>query len=410
MERLLPDRLAMDDPAPNRALAVVTAYTLTSALGVGNAATLDALQAQRGGLRHEPLRAGGSTWVGIVEDTGEALTGSLERYDCKAYRITGRALAQDDFQSRVADACERYGAHRVGCFVGTICAGLMYLEERYRRHDPRAGDIGPDPRLDEVINLSSSATYCSRVLGITGPTASISTACSSSARVFAIAHRYMQAGLCDAAVVGGIDLANESFIYGFRSLGLLSAEPCRPWDRRRNGLSLGEAAGFALLERPASGAEGMALLGFGESADAHHMTAPHPEGLGAELAMRGALRKAELLPEAIDYINLHGSGTPANDASEDAAVLRVFGTETPCSSTKGWTGHTQGASGITEAVLSLLSIKHGLIPGTLNTTEPDPALGSRLVQENQSQPLKRVLTNSFGFGGNNCALIFGAMQ
>ena len=396
----------MDNPP----LAAVTAYTLTSALGVGNAATLDALRAQRGGLRHEVLRAGGSTWVGIVEDTDEPLTGSLEQYDCKAYRIAKRALAQDNFLDKVAEARERYGARRVGCFIGTICAGLMHLEERYRRHNPRAGDIGSDPRLEEVINLSSAATYCGRVLGITGPTASISTACSSSARVFPIAYRYMQAGLCDAAVVGGVDLANETFIYGFRSLGLLSAEPCRPWDRRRNGLSLGEAAGFALLERPTTGADGMALLGFGESADAYHMTAPHPAGLGAELAMRGALRTARLAPEAIDYINLHGSGTPANDATEDAAVLRVFGAETPCSSTKGWTGHAQGASGITEAALSLLSIKHGLIPGTLNTTEPDPDLGSRLVQENRAQTLKRVLTNSFGFGGNNCALIFGAMQ
>jgi 3-oxoacyl-[acyl-carrier-protein] synthase-1 len=400
----------MDSRVPDRPLASVKAYTLTSALGTGNAATLDALRAQRGGLRHQPLRSGGSTWLGTVADIDEPLTDSLARYDCRAYRVIGRALAEDDFTSKVAAARERYGAHRVGCFIGTICAGLMHLEERYHRHDPRAGDLGPDVRLDDVVNLFSATDYCRSVLGITGPAVSISTACSSSARAFPIAYRYMRAGLCDAAVVGGIDCANETFIYGFRSLGLLSAEPCRPWDRRRNGLSLGEAAGFALLEDFDEGADGITLLGFGESADAYHMTAPHPEGLGAELAMRDALRRAGLSPDAIDYINLHGSGTSANDAAEDAAVLRVFGSETPCSSTKGWTGHTQGASGVTEAVLSMLAVEHGFIPGTLNTTEPDPALRSRLVQENRSEPLRRVLSNSFGFGGNNCALIFGAMQ
>jgi 3-oxoacyl-[acyl-carrier-protein] synthase I len=390
--------------------AAVTAYTLTSALGRGNAATLDALHAARGGLRHQVLRGGGNTWLGTVEDVGEPLIDALAPYDCRAYRMIERALAMDNFMSRVADARQRYGAHRVGCFIGTISAGLMHLEERYCRYDPRAGDLGPDVRLDEVINIFSASDYCRIRLGITGPAASISTACSSSAKAFPIAYRYMQAGLCDAAVVGGIDCTNESFIYGFRSLGLLSSEPCRPWDRRRNGLSLGEAAGFALLEWPDESDGVISLLGFGESADAYHMTTPHPHGLGAELAMQEALRRAGLRPDAVDYINLHGSGTPANDATEDAAVLRVFGRDTPCSATKGWTGHTQGATGVTEAVLSMLSIEHQLIPGTLNMTEPDPALGIRLVHETRSQSLRRVLSNSFGFGGNNCALIFGAMQ
>jgi len=140
------------------------------------------------------------------------------------------------------------------------------------------------------------------------------------------------------------------------------------------------------------------------------MTAPHPEGAGAEAAMRGALHHAGLGADDIDYINLHGSGTPANDASEDRAVHRLFGGDVPCSGTKGWTGHTQGAAGIAEAVLSMLSIEHGLIPATLNTTEVDPTLNTRIVLRNLAQPVRRVLSNSFGFGGSNCALIFGAAQ
>jgi 3-oxoacyl-[acyl-carrier-protein] synthase-1 len=400
----------MRDNDSKQSFTYVTAYSLTSALGVGNAATLASLQEGKGGLRQHQLRGGGTSWLGTVDEVDEPLTGSLAAYDCRANRIIERAIEQDGFAREVARVRSRYGADRVACFMGTICGGIMYLEERYREHNPAAGDIGADIRLEEVTNIFSPTEFCQNMLGIAGPAATISTACSSSAKVFGIAHRYLQAGLCDAAIVGGVDCTNETFIYGFRSLGLLSTEPCRPWDRRRDGLSLGEAGGLALLERDAWKAEDAVLLGFGESSDGHHMTAPHPQGLGAEAAIRGALHRAELQPSDIDYINLHGSGTPANDASEDAAVLRIFGSDTMCSSTKGWTGHTQGASGITEALLSLLSLRHGLIPGMLNTSEPDPKLGARVVLENVTHPMKRVLTNSFGFGGNNCVLIFGAVS
>ncbi len=392
--------------------AYVTSYTLTSALGAGNDATLDALRAHRGGLQPRSLRAGGTTWLGLVdglEDEAAAVAGEARDFDCRANRLLRRALAQDGFMRDVARARDRYGPHRIGCLVGTIAAGLEHLEQRYQRRDPGGGDLGPALRIETTTHLYAAPEYCRRLLGITGPAAAISTACSSSAKVFCSAYRYLAAGLCDAVVVAGIDCANETFIYGFRALELLSASPCRPWDRNRDGLSVGEAAGFALLEREPQG-DGVALLGFGESADAYHMTAPHPEGEGAEAAMRAALRQAGLRPEDIDHINLHGSGTPANDASEDHAVHRLFGDGVPCSATKGWTGHTQGAAGIAEAILSIISIRHALIPATLNTTEPDPSLKARVVLRNLAQPVRRVLTNSFGFGGSNCALIFGASR
>jgi 3-oxoacyl-[acyl-carrier-protein] synthase-1 len=401
----------MHDIAPGRTPTFVTAYTLSSALGVGNGATADSLHAERGGLRAHDLRVGGTTWLGVIDDIGdEPIAGDLDNYDCRSNRILGRAILHDGFAEAVGRARNRYGAHRVGCFVGTIGAGLGHLEERYRRAGPGSSDLGAELRVNQTAHLFSVTEYCRRVLGISGPAATVSTACSSSAKIFCTADRYLRAGLCDAVVVGGVDCANEGFLYGFRSLGLLSTSPCRPWDRRRNGLSIGEAAGFALLERAPSGDSDIALLGFGESGDAYHMAAPHPEGEGAETAMRSALRSAGLEASEIDYINLHGSGTPANDASEDRAVLRVFGNATPCSSTKGWTGHAQGAAGITEAIISILSVEHGVVPGTLNTTEPDQALRANVILENQRRPLRRALTNSFGFGGNNCALIFGATQ
>ena len=193
-------------------------------------------------------------------------------------------------------------------------------------------------------------------------------------------------------------------------LQLFATDVCRPWDAHRSGVSLGEGAAFALLQRDA--APGHAplglLLGTGESSDAHHMSSPHPDGVFAAAAMRQALAGAGLQPDEIDYINLHGTGTPSNDAAEDRAVQSVFGTGVPCSSTKGATGHTLGAAGGVEAVISLIALRHGLMPGGLNIRERDPALGIHYLQDNRMQPLRRVLSNSFGFGGTNASLVLGA--
>jgi 3-oxoacyl-[acyl-carrier-protein] synthase-1 len=399
----------MNRNRPNRSAAKVTAFTLTSALGVGNAATLAAFRAERGGLRRRMLRDGGSSWMGAVDDTSVTLPDELAPFDCRATRIIERAITQDGFLQRVAEAKDRYGAHRVGCFMGTITGALGSIEKCYRENDPKTGDLGAyDGRLSLFLQLHSMTDYVSLRLDLAGPVATVSNACSSSAKVFCLAQRYIDSSLCDAVVIGGIDCLNETFIYGFRSLGLLSTEPCRPWDHRRDGLSLGEAAGFTLLERSAVAADDIALLGFGESVDGYHMTTPPPDGAGAALAMRSALSSAGLAPGDIDYINLHGTGTPANDASEDAAILSVFGRETLCSATKGWTGHTQGAAGVVEGILSMMSIKHGFVPATLNCAERDPKLGSRIALTNASRSVKNVLSNSFGFAGNNCALVFGA--
>jgi len=237
----------------------------------------------------------------------------------------------------------------------------------------------------------------------------VSTACSSSAKVFASAWRLMHLGLCDAAVVGGVDSLCLNTLYGFSSLELVSPEPCRPAAPDRTGISIGEAAGFALLERPERAGDhtGVALLGYGESSDAYHMATPHPEGTGAILSMQRALDCAGIAPEQVDYINLHGTATQTNDAMEDKATVTVFGSGTPCSSTKGWTGHTLGAAGITEAVISALCIQKGFMPRTLNTEEVDPAFGSRVLLEAREAPVACVLSNSFGFGGSNCSLVLG---
>ena len=217
------------------------------------------------------------------------------------------------------------------------------------------------------------------------------------------------AGLIDAAVVGGVDSLCLTTLYGFNSLGLTSPQACRPFDLARDGISIGEAAAFALLERMPRQVDENAvlLLGVGESSDAHHMSAPHPDGLGARVAMREALKMAALNVADIDYINLHGTATPSNDAAESKAVSALFGPLTPCSSTKGATGHTLGAAGGVEAVICALALQHGLMPAGLNLQRLDPALGVNYLQENRQQAVRRVLSNSFGFGGTNCSLVFG---
>jgi 3-oxoacyl-[acyl-carrier-protein] synthase-1 len=223
----------------------------------------------------------------------------------------------------------------------------------------------------------------------------------------------MAAGLIDAAVVGGVDSLCLTTLYGFNSLGLISEQPCRPYDAQRNGLSIGEAAAFALLERIPEhprenlSADAVLLLGAGESSDAYHMSSPHPDGRGARMAMQDALNMAGLQPAEIDYINLHGTATQNNDAAEGRAVSAVFGATTPCSSTKGATGHTLGAAGGLEAVICALALQHGFLPAGLNTQQIDPEQKLDYLLQNREQPVARVLSNSFGFGGTNCSLIFG---
>ena len=210
-----------------------------------------------------------------------------------------------------------------------------------------------------TLNNFSAPALVAHAVGAAGPTFAISTACSSSAKVFAAAARLMRADWIDAAIVGGVDSLCLTTLCGFSALELLSRDPCRPFDRARSGISIGEGAGFALLEARADAPA--YLLGAGESSDAHHMSTPHPEGLGARLAMRGALETAGLAPEAVDYVNLHGTATRSNDPAEGRAVADVFGT-TASSSTKGWFGHLLGAAGIVESIVTLLALEHDMLP------------------------------------------------
>jgi 3-oxoacyl-[acyl-carrier-protein] synthase-1 len=293
--------------------------------------------------------------------------------------------------------------------LGTSTAGILQTELAYRARDPISGALPSTFEYGTTHNSFSVADYVRRRCRLEGPAVAISCACASSAKAFGSARRMIEAGLIDAALVGGVDSLCLTTLYGFHSLQLTSPAPCRPFDVARDGISIGEAAAFALLERTpeTTDADAVLLLGIGESSDAYHMSAPHPEGLGARRAMQAALQAAGLEPVDIDYINLHGTGTPSNDRSESQAVTSLFGPTTPCSSTKGATGHTLGAAGALEAVISTLAIQNGLMPGGVQTSTIDPTLMAHYIKDNRRAPLSRVLSNSFGFGGSNCSLIFG---
>lgn len=393
-------------------------FTVTSCLGRGLAATSAALRAQRSGLA--PCRFGDvrlHTHVGEVAGVDDApLPAEFASFDCRNNRLARIALEQDGFAERVREAISRYGAHRIGVFLGTSTGGILETEQAYRRRDATTGALPAGFEYAHRHSPFSLPAFVRAYLGLTGPAAAISSACSSGAKVFASARRMIQAGLIDAALVGGVDSLCHTTLYGFHSLELVSAAPCRPYDARRNGISIGEGGAFGLLERlPETAAAAMPddtvlLCGVGESSDAHHMSSPHPDGLGARLAMEQALADAGLTPFDIDYINLHGTATPSNDAAEGKAVLALFGT-TPCSSTKGATGHTLGAAGAIEAVISALALREGWLPAGIADTELDPALPVHYLMQtptpDAAQRPRYALSNAFGFGGSNCSLLFG---
>lgn len=384
-------------------------HTAACALGVGRGALLSALQSGISGLRDEAFETASlQTWLGQVSGVDDVvLPLTLADFDCRNNRLAWLGLHADGFADHVGEVASHVGRHRVGVFLGTSTSGILQTELAYRRRDPLTGALPDDFKYASTHNTYSVAAFVRQVLGLQGPAFVVSTACSSGAKVFASAARMIDLGLIDAAVVGGVDSLCLTTLYGFNSLELLSPQVCRPWDVARNGLSIGEAAAFALLARDGLGPACAALLGVGESSDGYHMSRPHPEGTGAARAMREALIDAGLVADQIDYLNLHGTASPSNDAAEDVAVSQVFGPTLPCSSTKGATGHTLGAAGALEASLALLCLEHQFIPGGLNVRQLDPQLHCAYQCISREARLKRVASNSFGFGGSNACLIFG---
>ena len=406
------------EPAPaGQAVAAFTplalvASTACSAMGLGRQAMRQALAQRRSGLRPTGPGDQPAAWIGRVDAADDQrLPPALARFDCRNNRLAELALAQDGFAEAVAALRARLGPARIAVVMGTSTSGIAETEAAYARRAAGQAALPTDFDYAHTHDLYALARFVRARLGLAGPALTLSTACTSGARAFLEAAVLLRAGLCDAAVVGGVDTLCRMTLQGFSALALLAPGRTRPGAADRDGITLGEAGAFALL-LPAATAPDMTagaplLLGGGASSDGHHMSTPHPEGLGALAAMRAALDSAGLAPEAIGYVNLHGTGTRANDAMEDQAVARLFGRAVPCSSTKGWTGHTLGAAGALEAVLATLCLETGLLPGALGVETPDPAFQADLAVAERPLARPRVMSNSFGFGGSNCSLIFG---
>jgi len=393
---------------------VLRQFTATSCIGRGLQATLESLRAQRSGLAPCAFETVDlDTHIGEVPGVADVrLPARLQRFDCRNNRLAQLGIAEDGFEDAVAACASRWGRRRIGLFLGTSTSGMLQTEIAYRRRDPQTGALPSGFDYAGTHNTYSLAAYVHELLGLEGPSAVVSSACSSSAKVFGSARRMIAAGLIDAALVGGVDSLCLTTLYGFHSLQLVSRHPCRPFDIERDGISIGEAAAFALLERSPDSldADAVLLLGVGESSDAYHMSSPHPDGRGAQAAMLQALGAAGLTPDDIDYVNLHGTGTPSNDSAEGNAVATVFANRksgVAASSTKGATGHALGAAGALEAVICALALRHGLLPGSPHTRRVAPQLGFDYLCDHRQQPIARALSNSFGFGGSNCALVLG---
>lgn len=384
----------------------ISAYTATTAVGVGKEKMLTAVAESRSGLRPndfgpEPL----PTWIGRVTGLDVALPASLARWDCRNHRLAWLGLNADGFLDAAADARQRFGAARVAVIVGTSTSSIGATEDAYRVLDS-AGRFPPALRSPILHTPHSLANFVQDALALEGPCLTLSTACSSSAKAFAVAERLLRLNLVDAAVVGGADSLCGSVLFGFNALQLVSPEPCRPFDPARRGINLGEAAGFALLERGGGSQASLQLVGHGESSDAYHMSAPHPAGLGAERALSDALARAGIDADAVDHINLHGTASLKNDEVEAALVARRFAAGVHASSTKGITGHTLGSAGIVDATFSLLAIETGLVPGTVNSQALDSSCGPQIRLQPAQREVRVALSHSFGFGGTNCVLAF----
>jgi 3-oxoacyl-[acyl-carrier-protein] synthase-1 len=387
--------------------AFINSRTLTCALGSGLEEIRYAIETRNSGLSDTPWDdCDLKTWLGRVKTLDENPIQLDGRWESRNNRLAHLAIKKDNFMEVIEIAKDRYKPHRIGLVLGTSTSSIGRTEQGYRQLDDE-GRFTPTYRQPDIHNPHAPGAFLMDFLELNGAALTISTACTSSAKALATAARWLEQDIVDAVVAGGVDSLCQSVIHGFNSLQLVDENKCRPFDADRGGINLGEAAGFALLTREPLVTGAIRLLGYGESSDAYHMSSAHPEGLGAEYAIKKALHRSSLQPADIGYVNLHGTGTRTNDDVE-ALVQQKLLPDSLCSSTKGWTGHTLGAAGICEAILTIDALTTGILPGTINTTTPEARIANNLLLENTKHKIQHAMSNSFGFGGNNCSLIFGA--
>ncbi|MGI9309434.1 MAG: beta-ketoacyl synthase N-terminal-like domain-containing protein, partial [Gammaproteobacteria bacterium] len=302
----------------------IGSYTLTCAIGQGMQAVRESIAQQRTGL-HQGRWSGSDvdTWLGAVNDLKDWPSGLDSDYSSRNNLLAYQGLLQDDFLASAANAKKRYGADRCAIITGTSTSSIGETEAAFQNLSTD-GHFSEKDAQAKVHHPHATTEFLANILGVKGPAMTISTACSSSAKVFASAARWIECGIADTVIVGGVDSLCLSVIHGFNSLQLIDTDICKPFDQNREGINLGEAAGFAIVSKDPTPEVGITLNGFGESCDAYHMSSAHPDGLGAEAAMRGAIERAGIDFAAIDYLNMHGTGTRSNDTIEGGVCARLF--------------------------------------------------------------------------------------
>lgn len=380
---------------------------IVNALGAGCATIRSGLLAgsRDGMVPHGPLMSGRSTRVGRVPGPLPDVPGRLREFDCRNNRLLLAALVQ--IEAAVRGCAERWGPRRVAVILGTSTSGIAAGEDALARW--RHGGVMPDGYHYRQQEAGTLAEFAARYLRLEGPRYTVSTACSSSAKVFASARRLLDADACDAVLVGGCDSLCRLTLDGFDALESLAPGYCRPFSVNRDGINLGEGAAVFLMTRePAA----IGLLGTGEASDGYHMSAPDPAGRGATLAIGQALADAGLRAGEIGYLNLHGTATVQNDAMESRVVAAMFGPDLPCSSTKSQIGHTLGAAGAQEVALCWLLLDQGneerRLPAHQWDNQPDPQLPViGLTGADSVYDRAVMMSNSFAFGGSNASVIIG---
>jgi len=389
----------------------LSAMGIVCPLGAGKNEVLENLLAgsQAGMLKSSDLLMDADVIVGKVQAKLPTIDNKFDLYNCRNNQLLLAALAQ--IQSQVDSLINKYGSQRIAVVLGSSTSGILEGEAALKVFLD-SGDFPADYHYKKQ-EMGSPAEFLSAYLGLDNIAITISTACSSSGKAFASARNYIQAGLCDAVIVGGVDSLCRLTINGFTSLESVSKNICNPFSQNRDGISIGEGAALFILQAENSDMENtseIVLTGVGESSDAHHMSAPHPDGLGAIAAMQAALSDAELAATDIDYINLHGTATPKNDAMETQAMLSVFGADKLCSSSKPLTGHTLGAAGAVELALCWLILcrentRHQLPPHIWDKIQDVSMPPLNLVKSGRTEKTHKVMSNSFAFGGSNVSLI-----
>jgi 3-oxoacyl-[acyl-carrier-protein] synthase-1 len=382
---------------------LVTGYGMLSALGGSRGEHLGALIEGRTGLGPAPFALPFETAVGALTVELPELPAHLAGRSTRIARMAAQLVLQLEEPLRRARA--RWRAERIAILLGTSTAGAETTETAYRTFvEEGAFPGGYDFRLQHTFGAVLHVVAA--LSGAAGPAWMASTACTSSGKPFASAARLIAADVIDAAIVGGLDTLCVMTLLGFHSLQALDRVACRPFSTQRSGISIGEGGAFALVER--AGDARVLVTGVGETSDAYHISAPHPEGRGALAAMQAACERAGLGPEEIDHVNAHGTGTRLNDTAEAAAIARLIPAGVPVVSTKGYTGHTLGAAAALEFAFAACAIEEGWIPPSLGAEPVDPGIGLRIPTAVTRGRFRRVLSNSFAFGGNNVSLLVEA--